>query len=56
MAATIYFVIVNNEVVDAIDLRHYLNKDYFKTFGHIAYYIKPSCRNKGYATIALSMA
>lgn len=56
VAATVYFIVVNNEVVGTIDLRHYLNKDYFERLGHIAYYIKPDCRNKGYATMALSIA
>lgn len=56
VAATVYFIVVNNEVVGTIDLRHYLNQDYFERLGHIAYYIKPSQRNKGYATIALSIA
>lgn len=54
--ATIFWIISNNEVVGTIDLRHKLNKDYFERLGHIAYYIKPEERNKGYATKALSLA
>lgn len=54
--ATVYWIIVNNEVVGTIDLRHELNKDYFERLGHVAYYIKPDERNKGYATKALSLA
>lgn len=54
--ATIYFILVNNEVVGTIDLRHYLNKDYYERLGHVAYYIKPSKRNNGFATKALNLA
>lgn len=54
--ATIFWIVSNNEIVGTIDLRHNLNKDYFERLGHIAYYIKPEERNKGYATKALSLA
>lgn len=54
--ATIYWIIDNDKVVGTIDLRHKLNKDYFERLGHIAYYIKPEDRNKGYATKALAIA
>ena len=50
------WIIENNEVVGTIDLRHMLNQSYFERLGHIAYYIHPSKRNKGYATKALSKA
>ena len=36
VAATVYFIIENNEVVGTIDLRHYLSKDYFERLGHVA--------------------
>lgn len=54
--ASVYWIIVNKEVVGTIDLRHYLNDSYYKRLGHIAYYIKPSQRNNGYATLALRKA
>ena len=54
--ATIYFIIENDEVIGTIDLRHLLNKDYFERLGHVAYYIKPELRNRGYATNALRLA
>lgn len=54
--ATVYWIIVSNQVIGTIDLRHILNKDYFERLGHIAYYIKPNERNKGYATKALTLA
>lgn len=50
------WIIENNEVVGTIDLRHILNKSYFERLGHVAYYIHPLKRNKGYATKALSLA
>lgn len=54
--STIYFILQDNEVVGTIDLRSYLNKSYFYKFGHVAYIIKPSYRNKGIATKALAEA
>ena len=50
------WIIENNEAVGTIDLRHILNKSYFERLGHIAYYIHPQKRNRGYATKALSLA
>ena len=50
------WVIENNEVVGTIDLRHILNKSYFERLGHVAYYIHPKKRKKGYATKALNLA
>lgn len=44
------------QIVGTIDLRHKLNKSYYERLGHVAYYIKPSERNKGYATKALALA
>lgn len=54
--ATVYWMIVNDNIVGTIDLRHYLNEDYYKRLGHLAYYIKKEERNKGYATEALNKA
>lgn len=50
------WIIENGEVVGTIDLRHLLNKNYFERLGHIAYYIHPQKRNRGYATKALNLA
>ena len=50
------WIIENGEVVGTIDLRHLLNKSYFERLGHVAYYIHPQKRNRGYATKALSLA
>ena len=54
--ATVYFIIDNKKIVGTIDLRHELNDNYFSRLGHVAYYIKPEERKKGYATKALSLA
>ena len=54
--ATVYFIVDNGDVVGTIDLRHKLNENYLRRLGHIAYYIKPEKRNKGYASHALSLA
>ena len=50
------WIIEKGEVVGTIDLRHILNKSYFERLGHVAYYIHPQKRNRGYATKALSLA
>lgn len=54
--ATIYWMIVDNKVVGTIDLRHKLNKDYYERLGNVAYYVKKSSRNNGFATEALKQA
>lgn len=54
--SSLYFIVEKNKIVGTIDLRSKLNDDYFSRLGHIAYYIKPEERNKGYATIALNLA
>lgn len=50
------WIIENDEIVGTIDLRHLLNKNYFERLGHVAYYIHPQKRGKGYATNALKLA
>lgn len=54
--STVYWIVDNNMVVGTIDLRHMLNKDYYERLGHVAYYIKPDMRNRGYATKVLQLA
>ena len=55
VAATVYFIIKDEKVVGTIDARSYLNENYFADLGHIAYYINPDERRKGYATKALNL-
>lgn len=53
--ATLYFMIDENDViVSAIHLRHELNDYLLKHGGHLGYGVKPSLRQKGYATIMLN--
>ncbi|MDO4962691.1 MAG: GNAT family N-acetyltransferase [bacterium] len=54
--SSLFWIIEKNEIEGTIDLRHKLNDDYFYRFGHVAYYIKPTERQKGYGTKALSKA
>lgn len=39
----------NDQIVGIIDFRHTLN-DFLKDFGHSGYSVRPSMRNRGYAT------
>ena len=45
----------NNKILGASNLRHYLTQEGLKTWGHIGYGIRPSERNKGYATKLLKL-
>ena len=56
VTSSMKWIIEKGEVVGTIDLRHILNKSYFERLGHVAYYIHPQKRNRGYATKALSLA
>ncbi len=54
--ANTYFLMNEDRILGAIDIRHKLN-DYLLNFGgHIGYGIRPSERKKGYATKMLSLA
>ena len=46
----------NNNIIGIVSIRHRLNENLKFRGGHIAYYIRPSKRNKGYATKMLSFA
>ncbi|HBC85274.1 MAG TPA: hypothetical protein DCZ30_07830 [Clostridiales bacterium] len=45
----------NDKLIGASNLRHYLTEEGLKLWGHIGYGIRPSERNKGYATDLLKM-
>ena len=50
-SSTSYFVInKNGNLIGATSLRHYLTVEGFNTWGHIGYGVRPSERNKGYAS------
>ncbi len=55
-STTSYFVFDDDDnLLGAASLRHYLTIDGYNTFGHIGFGIRPSQRNKGYATIVLRL-
>ncbi len=54
--ASVYFIVVDDNVIGTIDIRHKINDNYFSRLGHVAYYIKFEERKKGYATQALNLA
>lgn len=54
--STYWLVTEANRVVGAVNIRHQLNEKLFNAGGHIGYGIRPSDRQKGYATQLLSLA
>jgi len=54
--ATVYFGMVDSRIIGIIQIRHKLNQRLLRTYGHIGYSIRPSERNKGYATQMLALA
>ena len=53
---SIYWLVDNNRVIGAVNIRHRLNDYLLKFDGHIGGGIRPSDRSKGYATIMLSLS
>ncbi|MBN2296461.1 MAG: GNAT family N-acetyltransferase [Pirellulales bacterium] len=53
---TYWLVRDNSTILGTLSLRHRLNENLRKIGGHIGYAIRPSQRNKGYATRMLEMA
>ena len=52
----VYFAVYNNKIVGTIAIRYRLNEKLLKSGGHIGYSIRPSERQKGYATKMLALA
>lgn len=54
--STLYFLVDENErILGAIHLRHELNDRLLLNGGHIGYGVRPSERNKGYASLMLNL-
>lgn len=51
-----YWLIDNDQFIGHTNIRHRLNDHLKKIGGHIGYYIRPSCRKKGYGTKILELA
>ena len=53
------FISVRNSdgrIVGMLDIRHTMNEDIERLYGHIGYSVRPSERRKGYAVIQLGLA
>lgn len=56
-ACLTYFAInEQDKIIGAVNIRRYLNNELLKANGHIGYGVRPTERNKGYATEMLKMA
>jgi predicted acetyltransferase len=51
-----YFLVKDERILGAINIRHELNDYLFNCGGHIGYGVRPSERGKGYATYMLKKA
>ncbi|MCK6074688.1 GNAT family N-acetyltransferase [Paenibacillus silvae] len=56
VANSTYWLIANDIVVGAVNIRHELTDKLFHSGGHIGYGIRPSERRKGYAAELLKLA
>jgi len=54
--STYWLVNDREDIVGAVNIRHWLNENLLNTGGHIGYGIRPSERRKGYATKILALA
>lgn len=51
-----YWLVENNIIIGAVNIRHRLNEYLLKYDGHIGGGIRPSMRGKGYGNVMLSLA
>jgi len=54
--STYWLVTETNRIIGAVNIRHQLNEKLLHSGGHIGYGIRPSERQKGYATQLLALA
>lgn len=54
--STYFYVDQKDHIIGVVNIRHYLDNILFKIRGHIAYGIRPSERDKGYAKKMLRLA
>jgi len=54
--ASIWFAVAGNEIVGIIQVRHVLNDHLRNDGGHVGYGVRPSARQRGYATRMLALA
>lgn len=55
VSSSTYVLLVDNQIVGMIDIRHELNEGLLKTGGHIGYSVRPSKRQQGYASEMLKL-
>lgn len=55
-SSTYWLVTENKRVIGAVNIRHRLNEKLLQSGGHIGYGIRPSERQKGHASLLLSLA
>ena len=53
---SVFWIIEDDKIVGSMNLREELNEFTYYTIGNVGYYIRPSRRNRGYATESLSLA
>lgn len=53
---SVFWIVDKGKIVGSMNLREELSEFTYYTIGNVGYYIRPSSRNKGYATKALSLA
>ncbi len=55
VTATTFYLVEDEEILGAINIRHKLNDGLINSGGHIGYGVTPSKRGKGYAKLMLDM-
>lgn len=53
---SVFWILENGKIIGSMNLREELSEFTYYTIGNVGYYIRPSFRNKGYASSALAFA